>query len=177
MEFLDEFIKWTKIELTSLFPFITLFLILIHFIFPNRFQTRRFLEILRWTVIIYAGFLLMGLIIDLLFLENIEKSLIRASSPYGLIYITLIFCSTVLPFSLLYKPISKNYFAVLLVTILLNLSLYFEMYVIIITSLHSEGFDTSWKHEITWLLVIVSQALITTIIGLILLQYSKTKTN
>jgi molybdopterin-containing oxidoreductase family membrane subunit len=68
----------------------------------------------------------------------------RATGPYAWAYWTMVSCNVVSPQLLWFKPIRKNLVLVFIVSIFINIGMWFERFVIITTSLHRDYLPSSW---------------------------------
>lgn len=68
----------------------------------------------------------------------------RAMGPFAWAYWTMITCNVVVPQFLWFRKIRSSWAAVFVVTILVNVGMWFERFVIIVTSLHRDYLPSSW---------------------------------
>ncbi len=68
----------------------------------------------------------------------------RALGPYAWAYWTMVTCNVVLPQLLWLKKVRRNVTAVFLLSIVINIGMWFERFVIIVTSLHRDFLPSSW---------------------------------
>ena len=68
----------------------------------------------------------------------------RATGPYAWAYWTMVSCNVVSPQFLWFKPIRKNLILVFIVSVFINIGMWFERFVIITTSLHRDYLPSSW---------------------------------
>ncbi|MGA9120072.1 MAG: NrfD/PsrC family molybdoenzyme membrane anchor subunit [Bacteroidota bacterium] len=68
----------------------------------------------------------------------------RAFGPYGFIYWILILCNIALPQLLWFPRVRKNVVALFIVSIIVNIGMWLERFVIVITSLHRDFLPSSW---------------------------------
>lgn len=68
----------------------------------------------------------------------------RPLGPYGWSFWTLIACNAVAPQLLWFKSLRHNMFVVMFVSMCVNIGMWFERYVIIVTSLHRDFLPSSW---------------------------------
>lgn len=121
----------------SLFPLI-LTLILVELVFKNRFKTKSIFNLIRWFIIYYTLVTCIYFILRLLLFTNDFDFINRATGPYQLTYWLMLFCSIILPFSLLYKKLAEKPFYLLLVAVLMKIGVYFEIYIILVTNFHRD---------------------------------------
>ena len=75
----------------------------------------------------------------------------RAIGPYAWAYWTMVTCNVVVPQVLWSKKIRQNLVIVFIVSILVNIGMWFERFVIITTSLHRDFLPSSWAmYSPTW---------------------------
>lgn len=68
----------------------------------------------------------------------------RALGPYKWAYRTMVFCNVVVPQVLWFKWFRSRLLLVFIVTIFINIGMWFERFVIIVTSLHRDFLPSSW---------------------------------
>lgn len=68
----------------------------------------------------------------------------RAKGPYAWAYWTMVTCNVVSPHFLWFKKIRTNLVAVFILSIVINIGMWFERFVIIVTSLHRDYLPSSW---------------------------------
>jgi molybdopterin-containing oxidoreductase family membrane subunit len=68
----------------------------------------------------------------------------RAFGPYWYMYWTLIFCNGLVPQMLWIKKIRLNVGILFLISFIVNIGMWLESYVIIVTSLHRDFLPSSW---------------------------------
>lgn len=68
----------------------------------------------------------------------------RATGPYAWAYWTMVTCNVVSPHFLWFKKIRTNLVAVFILSIVVNIGMWFERFVIIVTSLHRDYLPSSW---------------------------------
>lgn len=70
----------------------------------------------------------------------------RFTGPYAKMYCTLIFCNVVIP-QLLWSPRIRNSIpALFVVALIVNIGMWLERFIIIVTSLHRDFLPSSWGH-------------------------------
>lgn len=151
---------------------------LIELVFKNRFETKRALNVIRWIVISYALLNLSYFLIGITLKPNEFAIVKRATGPYWWSYLLMTFGAVVLPFSLFYKRIGLKKRYLILVAFLIRSGRYFEIFVILVTSLHRDYLPSSFptsKDETFILLfeniaIIFLQALILVVLILGLLK-------
>ena len=68
----------------------------------------------------------------------------RLTGPYAFAYWLLIFCNVVVPQALWLKRIRLNVFALFVISLIVNVGMWLERFVIIVTSLHRDYLPSSW---------------------------------
>jgi molybdopterin-containing oxidoreductase family membrane subunit len=68
----------------------------------------------------------------------------RTTGPYWFMYWTLIFCNGLVPQLLWIRKIRLNVGILFLISIIVNIGMWLERYVIIVTSLHRDFLPSSW---------------------------------
>ncbi|MCC6342460.1 MAG: polysulfide reductase NrfD [Bryobacterales bacterium] len=68
----------------------------------------------------------------------------RAAGPFAWAYWTMITCNVITPHVLWFRRIRHSWVAVFIVTIFVNIGMWFERFVIIVTSLHRDYLPASW---------------------------------
>lgn len=124
-------------------------LMLTELIFKNRFETKKVLNLLRWTIIVYtivtSTFYLIGMA-----LKPDEHAFInRATGPYAWAYWIMFFGALILPLSLFIKKLASKFWYVLLVAFGMKSGMYFERFVIITTSFHRDYQTENANAELT----------------------------
>ena len=119
---------------------IILTLILVKLIFKNRFETKKVLNLIRWTIIIYTLITWTFYLIGMVTTENPEEYafLNRATGPYAWAYWIMFLSALILPLTLIIKKLASKFWYVLLVAFGMKSGMYFERFVIIVTSFHRD---------------------------------------
>lgn len=68
----------------------------------------------------------------------------RMTGPYGFIYVLLILCNIALPQALWYRKVRLNIGLVWVISIIVNIGMWLERFVIVVTSLHRDFLPSSW---------------------------------
>jgi molybdopterin-containing oxidoreductase family membrane subunit len=68
----------------------------------------------------------------------------RALGPYAWAFRIMVLCNVVLPQLLWIKRVRRNLVAVFLISIIINIGMWFERFVIVVTSLHRDFLPSSW---------------------------------
>ncbi len=91
----------------------------------------------------------------------------RAFGPYGWSYFIMFTCNAIVPQFFWFKSLRRNIYALFIVSILVNIGMWFERYVIIVTSLHRDFLPSSWgMYSLTkfdWMILIGSFGLFFTL--------------
>jgi hypothetical protein len=70
----------------------------------------------------------------------------RAFGPYGWAYWTMVTCNVISPQLFWFKKIRTNMIAVFILSIAVNIGMWFERFVIIVTSLHRDFLPSNWGY-------------------------------
>jgi hypothetical protein len=70
----------------------------------------------------------------------------RALGPYAWAYWTMIACNVIAPQLFWFKKVRTNPWTLFGVAVLVNVGMWFERFVIIVTSLHRDFLPSSWGH-------------------------------
>jgi molybdopterin-containing oxidoreductase family membrane subunit len=70
----------------------------------------------------------------------------RALGPYAWAYWTMVSCNVVIPQLLWFRKIRRTALLMYPIVILINVGMWFERFVIVVTSLHRDFLPTSWDH-------------------------------
>jgi len=68
----------------------------------------------------------------------------RAFGPYGWAYFIMFTCNAFIPQIFWFKKLRRNIYVMFVVSIFVNIGMWFERYVIIVTSLHRDFLPSSW---------------------------------
>lgn len=138
MELYDKIIRIVDSNLTYCLVPMVLTLILVKVIYKNRFPTKKALNIISWIIIGYSVITLVYFILGISLNSDNFAFTNRATGPYKFAYWFMLFCVTVLPFTLLIKKLSSKYWYVLLIAFFIKIGVYFERFVILTTSIHRD---------------------------------------
>jgi len=72
----------------------------------------------------------------------------RAAGPYWWAYWTMVTCNVVIPQLLWFKGVRSNLILVFILTIFVNIGMWFERFVIIVISLHRDFLPSSWSYYV-----------------------------
>jgi hypothetical protein len=138
MELYKRIIEIIDVNLIYCLIPIILTLILIELFLKNRFETKKVLNLIRWIIIIYTiitwTFYLIGMALN----PDKYAFINRATGPYAWAYWIMLLSSLILPFTLLAKELAAKFWYVLLVAFAMKIGMYFERFVIIVTSFHRD---------------------------------------
>jgi molybdopterin-containing oxidoreductase family membrane subunit len=70
----------------------------------------------------------------------------RMFGPYGAYYWCLVFCNIITPQFLWFKHVRTNLVVLWIVSIVVNIGMWLERFVIVITSLHRDFLPSSWGY-------------------------------
>ena len=70
----------------------------------------------------------------------------RALGPFSWAYWAMVSCNVLIPQILWFRPLRRNVAIVFIVCIFVNIGMWFERFVIIVTSLHRDFLPSSWAH-------------------------------
>ncbi|MEX0986604.1 MAG: hypothetical protein WD052_03930, partial [Bacteroidales bacterium] len=68
----------------------------------------------------------------------------RATGPYWWAYVTMMSCNVIFPQLLWIKKLRRNIVFTFILSIFINIGMWFERFVIIVTSLHRDYLPSSW---------------------------------
>ncbi|MCP4006215.1 MAG: polysulfide reductase NrfD, partial [bacterium] len=72
----------------------------------------------------------------------------RALGPYAWAYWTMVSCNVLVPQFFWFSKIRKNLMVVWILSIFINIGMWFERFVIIVTSLHRDFLPSSWSYYV-----------------------------
>ncbi|MBS1261164.1 MAG: hypothetical protein MAG453_00485 [Calditrichaeota bacterium] len=78
----------------------------------------------------------------------------RALGPFAWAYWTMVSCNVLIPQLLWFRTIRQNFTVVFIISILINVGMWFERFVIIVTSLHRDYLPSNWSHYVPTLVEI-----------------------
>ena len=127
---------------------IILILMLVELIFKNRFETKKALNLVRWTIIIYTIVTFTFYLIGMVTTENPEEYAFinRATGPYAWAYWIMFLGALILPLTLFIRKLASKFWYVLLVAFGMKSGMYFERFVIIVTSFHRDYGTEYWNN-------------------------------
>jgi molybdopterin-containing oxidoreductase family membrane subunit len=68
----------------------------------------------------------------------------RISGPYGILYWALILCNVIIPQGLWFRRVRTNVVGLFVIAIVVNIGMWLERFVIVVTSLHRDFLPSSW---------------------------------
>lgn len=159
---------------------IILTLMLVELFFKNRFETKKTLNLIRWAIITYTIITFTFYLIGMALKPDEYAFIDRATGPYKVIYWIMLLSALILPFTLLIKKLASKFWYVLLVAFGMKIGLYFEQYVIIVTSFHRDYLSENGNTELIDIFlfrigIIFLQGLIITILALGIFEIIKRK--
>lgn len=76
----------------------------------------------------------------------------RAFGPFGKAYAIMVGCNVLVPQLLWFRAIRRNLWIVFAISLLINVGMWFERFVIIVTSLHRDFLPSNWSdYQPTWI--------------------------
>ena len=159
---------------------IILILMFVELIIKNRFETKKALNLVRWTIIIYTivtfVFYLIGMVIN----PDKYAFINRANGPYAWAYWLMFLSALILPLTLFIKKLASKFWYVLLIAFGMKSGMYFERFVIITTSFHRdyqiENGNTELMESISFAIgILFLQGIIITMLTLGIFEVLKRK--
>jgi hypothetical protein len=138
MELFKKIIEIVDANLIHCLIPIILTLVLVELIFKNQFETKKVLNLIRWTIIIYTIVIYTFYLIGMAMNPNKHAFINRAIGPYAWAYWIMLLSAIILPLTLLIKKLASKFWYVLLVAFGMKSGMYFERFVIITTSFHRD---------------------------------------
>tara|TARA_R110002126_G_scaffold290629_1_gene448042 strand:+ start:68 stop:652 length:585 start_codon:yes stop_codon:yes gene_type:complete len=117
---------------------IILTLMFVELIFKNRFETKKALNLIGWTIIIYTIVTFTFYLIGMAMNPDEYAFINRATGPYAIAYWIMFFGALILPLTLFIKKLASKFWYVILVAFGMKSGMYFERFVIITTSFHRD---------------------------------------
>jgi len=68
----------------------------------------------------------------------------RMTGPYGFVYWTLILCNVIIPQALWLKRVRTSVYGLFVLAIIVNIGMWLERFIIVVTSLHRDFLPSSW---------------------------------
>lgn len=117
---------------------IVLTLMFVELILKNRFETKKALNLIRWTIIIYTLITFIFYLIGMAINPDEYAFINRATGSYAWAYWVMFLFALILPLTLFIKKLASKFWYVLLVAFGMKSGMYFERFVIITTSFHRD---------------------------------------
>ena len=154
MELYNEIIRIIDVNIIfSLVPLLFV-IILIEVFFKNRFKTKQVLNLVRWIIVSYTIVTMIQFLIRIIVFRDEYAFLNRATGPYWWAYWLMFISAAILPFTLLYKKLFSKAFYLLFIAIFMKIGMYFERFVIIVTSLHRDYASDNERFNLSNYLII-----------------------
>ncbi|MGB0869647.1 MAG: hypothetical protein ACPGSD_08610 [Flavobacteriales bacterium] len=129
---------------------IILSLMIIEMIYKNRFETRKTLNIIRWTIIVYT--IITGILYLIETITSVKTDghefINRARGPYAWAYWMMFLSALILPLTLFIKKLASKFWYVLLIAFGMKIGMYLERFVIIVTSFHRDFLPSGMNYEL-----------------------------
>ncbi len=150
-----------------------IFIIFVEIFFKNRFKTKQVLNLVRWFIISYFIIGFVHYMIGLAFFPKEFAFLNRATGPYKFAYWLMFFLAAIVPFTLFYKKLALKPFYLIFIILNMKIGWYFEHFVIIVTSYHSDysPYNDSSDLLTSWMKAILMQTLQGFILAIIVLGF------
>jgi hypothetical protein len=180
MNNLNHIIKLIESNLIYCLAPIVISLAIAKKLFKNKLPNKEALMVIKWTIILFTVIIDIKFLIDLYYTDEFNQFIDRANGTYRLAYILMLFCSTILPFSLLIKNLGTKYWYLLIISIFMKIGFYFERFVIIITSIHRDSLTNIWDSKTYnfWFdisLILSTQGIIISILLLLIIKLLQKK--
>ncbi|WP_407557786.1 hypothetical protein [Winogradskyella sp. 4-2091] len=178
MELYKSIIEMVDANLIHCLIPIIMTLTLVELFFKNRFETKKTLNLIRWTIIIYTIVTFTFYLIGMAMNPDEYAFINRATGPYALAYWIMFLSALILPLTLLIKKLASKFWYVLLVAFGMKSGMYLERFVIIVTSFHRDYLPENENFELIDLFsfrigMIILQGVIMTILTLVILEIKK----
>lgn len=139
MDFFKRIIEIVDANLIYCLIPIILTLILVELFFKKRFETKKGLNLVRWTIIIYTLTTFVFYLTRLPMNPNEHVFINRATGTNAWAYWVMFLSAWILPITLLVKKLGANFGYVLFVAFCMKIGAYFERFVIITTSFQRDS--------------------------------------
>ncbi len=123
-------------------------LILVELFFKNRFETKKTLNLICGTIIVYTAITWTFYLIGMAMSPNEYAFINRATGPYAFAYWIMFLSALILPFTLLIKRLASKFWYVILVAFGMKIGMYFERFVIIVISFHRDYLPYNGNSEL-----------------------------
>jgi len=117
---------------------IILTLVLVELITKNAFETKKALNCIRWSIVVYTLVTFSIYLYGMLKNPNEYAFLNRATGPYAIVYWMMFLGASILPITLIFKKLGSKFWYNLVVAFAMKSGMYFERFIIIITSFHRD---------------------------------------
>lgn len=138
-------------NITYCLPYVIFTLVLIKKIFRRKYSTGQALNAVSFYIV---GYTLFFTLLFKIYQGDLLR-LIDYSASYNSINYLMLFSSTLLPLTLLFKKLRNKYWYVFIISFLLKIGVYFERFVIIITSIHRDSMADNWNSTTSSIFLIV----------------------
>ncbi|WP_139195572.1 hypothetical protein [Aquimarina amphilecti] len=140
------------------------------------------MNLVRWGIIIYTTVGLIHYVFGYLRFTKEFEFISKATGPYWIFYWLMLFSSTILPYSLLFRKLKDRPWYLLFIAFSMKLGVYFERFVLIVINFHRDYVPRSWSfktfgfptHEF---LMIFLQGFLLAILLLVLYEFVDRKIN
>lgn len=159
---------------------IILTLMLVELFFKNQFETKKTLNLIRWIIIFYTiitwAFYFIGMALN----PDEYAFIDRATGPYKIAYWMMFLSALIFPFTLLLKKLASKFWYVLFVAFAMKIGMYFERFVIIVTSYHRDYLSENKNADLLDVFsfgigLVFLQGIIITILTLVIFEIIKQK--
>lgn len=168
MEFYNRLIEFVDVNLIYCLIPIIITLLVVELIFKNRFKTKKALNLVRWTIIIYTISTYSVYLIQMVLNQN-GNSIHPTGSHIQPDWL-LIFCAVIFPLTLFLKRLGANFWYVLFVAIVMKIGTYFDLYVLFSTSFHRDYLPENGNNDI--LVSLLYDASIVTLQGVVIVIFT-----
>lgn len=138
MDFYQRIIEIIDANLIYCLVPIILTLMITEHCFKGRFETKKALNIIRWTIIIYTIITFTVYLIGMVINRDGYAFINRATGPYAVAYWIMLCGALILPLTLFNGKLASKFWYVLLVAFGMKSGVYFERFVIILTGIHRD---------------------------------------
>lgn len=115
--------------------------------FKNRFETRKALRLICWIIIIYTIVTFIFYFIGMAINPEEYAFINRATGPYAWAYWLMLLSALILPLTLRIKKLASKFWYVLLVAFVMKSGMYFERFVLMVTSFHRDYLPNNGNTE------------------------------
>lgn len=107
--------------------------------FKNRFETQKALQLICWIIISYTLVTFAFYLVSMFINPEEHAFVTRATGPYAWAYWIMLLGALILPFTLFIKKLARKFLYVLVVAFAMKSGMYFERFVILVTSYHRDA--------------------------------------